>query len=93
LLVDPERWDTPRMFHEIFDKPQNHHVLTHTKGDEAKEKLTIIDRYHVEFFRYVTERMKAIPEGDGTLLDHVALCMGSGISDGNSHNYADLQVL
>lgn len=93
LLVDPERWDTPRMFHEIFDKPQNHHVLTHTKGDEAKEKLTVIDRYHVDFFRYVTERMKAIPEGEGTLLDHVALCMGSGISDGNSHNYADLQVL
>ncbi len=93
LLVDPERWDSPRMFHEIFDKPQNHHVLTHTKGDEAKDKLTVIDRYHVEFFRHVTEKLKSIPEGEGTLYDNVAVCMGSGISDGNSHNYADLQVL
>ncbi|MCB1077495.1 MAG: DUF1552 domain-containing protein [Verrucomicrobiae bacterium] len=93
LLIDPERWDSPRMYHEIFDKPQNHHVLTHTKGDEAKEKLTVIDRFHVDFFRYVTERLKSIPEGEGTLLDHCAFAMGSGISDGNSHNYADLQVL
>ena len=36
MVVDPERWDSPRMFHGVFDKPQNHHVLTHTKGDEAK---------------------------------------------------------
>lgn len=93
LLVDPERWDSPRMFHEIFDKPQNHHGLTHTKGQEPKDKLTVIDRYHVDFFRYVVEKLKAIPEGNGTLYDHCALTMGSGISDGNSHNYADLQLL
>lgn len=93
LLVDPERWDSPRMFHEIFDKPHNHHALTHTKGQEPKDKLTVIDRYHVDFFRYVVEKLKSIPEGEGTLYDHCALSMGSGISDGNSHKYADLQVL
>lgn len=93
LLVDPERWDNPRMFHDVFDKPQNHHVLTHTKGEEAKEKLTRIDRFHVEFFTHVVQRLKQIPEGEGSLLDHCALCMGSGISDGNSHNYADLEIL
>ncbi len=51
LVVDPERWDSPRMFHGVFDKPRNHHVLTHTKGDEAKEALAKIDRFHVEFSR------------------------------------------
>jgi hypothetical protein len=25
LVVDPERWDSPRMFDGLFDKPQNHH--------------------------------------------------------------------
>ena len=39
LVIDPERWDTPRQYHGVFDKPQNHHVLTHTKGDEARETL------------------------------------------------------
>jgi len=93
LVVDPERWDSPRLFHGVFDKPQNHHVLTHTKGDEAKDKLTQIDRFHVAQFAYMVEKLKNIRDGDGTLLDRTTLVMGSGISDGDSHNYADLQVL
>jgi hypothetical protein len=88
LLIDPERWDSPRMYHEVFDKPQNHHVITHTKGDEAKEKLAKIDLFHLEFYAHVVGRMKAM-----NLLDSTTLVMGSGISDGDSHNYGDLQVL
>ncbi|MEZ6089255.1 MAG: DUF1552 domain-containing protein [Pirellulaceae bacterium] len=93
LVVDPERWDSPRMFDGVFDSPQNHHVLTHTKGDEAKSKITLIDRFHVAMYAYVVEQLARIPEGDGTLLDNCCIVMGSGISDGNKHNYADLQVL
>lgn len=93
LVVDPERWDSPRMFHGVFDKPQNHHVLTHTKGDDAKAAITKIDRFHTEFYAHVIGRLKSIREGERTLLDSTVLTMGSGISDGDSHNYADLQVL
>lgn len=88
LVVDPERWDSPRMFDGLFDKPQNHHVLTHTKGDEAKATVAKIDRYHVEFYAHVLERLQAT-----SLLDSTTLVMGSGISDGDQHKYADLQVL
>ncbi len=88
LVVDPERWDSPRMFDGVFDKPQNHHVLTHTKGEEAKAAVAKIDRYHVEFYAHVIERLKATG-----LLDSTTLVMGSGISDGDQHKYADLQVL
>ncbi|MCR9293074.1 MAG: DUF1552 domain-containing protein [bacterium] len=93
LLVDPERWDSPRMFDGVFDAPQNHHVLTHTKGDEAKEKITHIDRFHVGLYAYVVQQLAGIAEGNGTLLDQCCVVMGSGISDGDKHNYADLQVL
>jgi hypothetical protein len=93
LIVDPERWDSPRMFHGLFDKPQNHHVLTHTKGDEAKVALTKIDRFHVELYAYVVERLRSIREGDGTLLDSCCVVMGSGLSDGDTHKYSDLEVL
>ena len=88
LMIDPERWDSPRMYHDLFDKPENHHVLTHTKGDEAREKLTQIDRFHMEFYTYVVEKLEA-----AHLLDSTTLVMGSGISDGEQHNYADLEVL
>ncbi len=93
LVIDPERWDSPRMFHGLFDKPQNHHVLTHTKSDEAKAAITKIDRYHIEFYADVVERMKNIREGEGTLLDSCMVCMGSGISDGGEHKYSNLEVL
>jgi hypothetical protein len=88
LIVDPERWDNPRLYDGVFDKPQNHHVLTHTKGDDAKEKLAQIDRFHMEFFAYAVERLQAT-----RLLDSTTLFMGSGISDGDSHNYGNLEVL
>jgi len=88
LVVDPERWDNPRLYDGIFDKPQNHHVLTHTKGTDAKAMLAKIDRFHMEFFAYFTQRLKATG-----LLDSTTLVMGSGISDGDQHNYADLEVL
>ena len=88
LMIDPERWDSPRMYHDLFEKPENHHVLTHTKGDEAREKLTQIDRFHMEFYAYVVQRLAA-----ARLLDSTTLVMGSGISDGEQHNYADLEVL
>ncbi len=94
LVIDPERWDSPRMFDGVFESPQNHHVLTHTKGEEAKAKLTEIDRFHVAQYAYIVQKLREISTADGgSLLDRCCIVMGSGISDGDSHNYADLQVL
>lgn len=88
LLVDPERWDNPRLYDGVFDKPQNHHVLTHTKGVDAMEKLARIDRFHIGFFAYFVDRLMSTQ-----LIESTTLIMGSGISDGDSHNYGNLEVL
>ena len=93
LVVDPERWDTPRVYHGVFDTPQNHHALTHTKDPSAKDKIAQIDRFHVAQYAYLVEQLKAVREGSGTLLDQCAAVIGSGISEGNSHNYKDLPVV
>lgn len=93
LVIDPERWDSPREYHGLFDSPQNHHVLTHTKGQDAKDKITKIDRFHAGLFAEFVGRLKATPEGAGTLLDSCAAVLGSGISDGDTHNYGDLPVI
>ena len=42
---------------------------------------------------YLLEKLKSIPEGDGTLLDHCMIVYGSGISDGNAHTHDDLPIL
>ena len=36
------------------------------------------------FARFL-ERLRATPDGDGTLLDHSIVVYGSGMSDGNGH--------
>ena len=76
LVIDPERWDTPRVYHGVFEDPQNHHVLTHTKGDDAKETLEKIDRFHVEQFAYLIKRLSGISEGEGSLLGNCLVTYG-----------------
>jgi hypothetical protein len=71
-----------------------HHDLSHHGGDPAKQqKIQAINRFHTEQLAYILERLKAIPEGDGRLLDHCMILYGSGISDGNAHSHDDLPIL
>jgi len=78
----------------FIDVPDGHHYLSHHGNDEAKKaKIAQINRFHVSQFAYLLERLKSIPEGDGTLLDHCMIAYGSGNSDGNRHNHDDLPIL
>ncbi len=74
--------------------PDPHHPLSHHRGNpEWIEKLVRINTFHASMFAYFLGRLKATPDGDGTLLDHSMLVYGSGISDGNRHTHEDLPVL
>ena len=73
---------------------EGHHELTHHRGDPAKiAKVREINTYHIRQFAYLLERLKSIPEGDGSLLDSCMIAYGSGNSDGNRHTHEDLPVL
>ena len=39
------------------------------------------------------DRLQATPDGDGSLLDHVTVLYGGGLSDGNRHSSENLPVL
>ena len=74
--------------------PEGHHGVSHHGGDAAaQEKVAKIDRYHVGLLAAFLERLAAVPEGDGTLLDHTMVVYGSGIGDGNRHNHDELPIL
>lgn len=74
--------------------PEGHHDLSHHGGDSKKhEKIKKINKYHIEQFAYILGKMKAVREGEGTLLDNVMVVYGSGIGDGNRHNHNDLPVI
>ena len=74
--------------------PDPHHPLTHHRGNpDWIEKVTQDQPLHVELFAGFIEKLKATPDGDGTLLDHSMIVYGSGLSDGNRHTHEDLPVV
>ena len=73
--------------------PDPHHPLTHHRGHpDFIEKVTKINTFHVELFAGFLEKLKATPDGDGTLLDHSAILYGGALSDGNAHSNMDLPL-
>jgi hypothetical protein len=74
--------------------PEGHHDLSHHGRDPKKQaKIKQINTFHITQFAYLLTKLKAIKEGDGTLLDHCMIAYGSGNSDGDRHNHDDLPVL
>jgi hypothetical protein len=55
--------------------------------------MSRINRYHTELFaRYLT-KLRATPDGDGSLLDNMTILYGSGISNSTRHSGRNLPVL
>jgi len=74
--------------------PESHHPLTHHQNDPVKfEKCTIIQKYHVRLFAEYLEKLRSTPDGDGSLLDHVMILYGAGISDSDRHTHGPLPTL
>jgi hypothetical protein len=74
--------------------PEGHHDISHHGGDAAKQaKVRAINTYHVEQLAYLLGRLKAVTDGDTTLLDRCLILYGSGISDGDAHNHENLPIL
>ncbi len=93
LMVGPERWNTPFMFEGLFDKPMSHHLMSHSQ-QEFGDDLLMVDRFHMEQFAYLVERMDGMREADGsTLLDNTIFTYGSGLGDGATHQYSDLPIV
>ena len=74
--------------------PDAHHALSHHgRNSEMIAKLIKIDAYHSQMFASYLTKLAATPDGDGSLLDHVNILYGSGMSDGNTHNHHNLPTL
>ena len=94
MMVAPERWDSPLMFHGIFDKPIRHHGWTHNQNkEEVLHDLEKLDLFHMEQFAHLATKMDSIEEGDGTLLDNMMFVMGSGLGSGMHHTCSNLPTL
>ncbi|TPG47169.1 DUF1552 domain-containing protein [Sphingomonas glacialis] len=74
--------------------PDSHHMLSHHGHDPAKiAKLSRINRHHMEYFAYYLDRMAAVKDGEGSLLDRTLVLRGSAFGDPNEHDFMDLPII
>jgi hypothetical protein len=71
-----------------------HHPTSHHGNDPEKvEKISKINTFHVSLFAEFLERMKATPDGDGSLLDHTVYVYGSGMGNPSLHDHENLPLI
>jgi len=74
--------------------PEAHHPLSHHNDvPELVAQMSKINRYHTELFSGYLTKLAATPDGDGSLLDHMMILYGSGISNSNQHSGENLPLL
>jgi hypothetical protein len=84
---------SPRPYPQI-GVPEAHHPLSHHNDQpDLVEHMSKINRYHTELFARYLAKLRATPDGDGTLLDNMTILYGSGISNSTRHSGNNLPLL
>jgi hypothetical protein len=74
--------------------PDAHHPTSHHRDrPEQLEKLAKINTYHMSLYAYFLEKLRATPDGDGSLLDHGIYMLGSGMGNPDVHDHRNLPAL
>ncbi len=74
--------------------PDAHHPTSHHRNrPEQLEKLAKINTYHMSLYAYFLEKLRATPDGDGSLLDHGIYMLGSGMGNPDIHDHRNLPAL
>jgi uncharacterized protein DUF1552 len=70
------------------------HNLSHHSNVRANmDKFAELNAYHHSMLAYFLGKLKATPDGDGTLLDNSLILYGSGMSNSNEHNHSPLPMI
>jgi len=77
---------TNRTYNHIGVSDAFHPLSHHANNLERLHKLVMIQRYHMEVFADFLAKLAAIPDGEGTLLDHSMFLYGSNMSNSDRHN-------
>jgi hypothetical protein len=82
-----------RTYPNIGVTEPHHSISHHGNRPQAIEGHAAVNTYHLTLFAQFIERLKATPDGDGSLLDHSLILYGSGMGNGNVHSADMLPTL
>jgi hypothetical protein len=79
--------EVSQMTYNHIQVPDAFHPLSHHQNDKAKmDKLIRIQTYHTNVLGKFIGKLAAMPDGDGSVLDHSIILYGSNMSNSNAHN-------
>ena len=74
--------------------PESHHIVSHHGNvPDTIAKYAKINAYHLSLFGDFVEKLRATPDGDGSLLDHSLVMYGSGMSNGDQHDQRRIPIM
>ncbi|MEY2882007.1 MAG: hypothetical protein RLZZ15_4387 [Verrucomicrobiota bacterium] len=82
--------DLSGLFYPFLGVRKTHHSASH---DDLSDDYEAIARFYVSQLAYLAARLDAMPEGDGTVLDHTCLLYLSNMFSGSAHDNTRLPVL
>jgi len=74
-----------KTYPEIGITEPHHTISHHREKPDVKMAHATLNAYHTSLFAKFIAKLKATPDGDGTLLDHSMVFYGSGMSNANVH--------
>jgi hypothetical protein len=82
-----------RTYPEIGVPDAHHPTSHHGNNPEKLAKIAKINAFHVLLFAQFLEKLKATPDGDGSLLDNTVYLYGSGMGNSSIHDHENLPIL
>jgi hypothetical protein len=74
-----------RTYPQIGVTEQHHSVSHHLNKPDKMATVAKINAYYVRMYAKFLEKLRTIPDGDGSLLEHSLLIYGAGMADSNAH--------
>ncbi len=73
---------------------EGHHGLSHHGDDPAKlARYATLGAYQATLFGKFLDKVRAMPDGDGSMLDRSMFLYGAGLSNPNLHAHMDLPLM
>jgi Protein of unknown function (DUF1552) len=82
--------DLSALYYPFLQVRDGHHGASHNDTSEGYERIA---RYHLSQLAYLAQRLEAMPEGNGTVLDNSCLMFISNMFSGSRHDNRKVPVV
>ncbi len=74
---------------------RGYHDIAHSAGlsPEHRMRKRTCDKWFIDQFAYVVERLRLVPEGEGTMLDNTVVLFTDHMDDGGAHGIRNIPMI